>query len=222
MREPAFVPELFPFPIPEGVVDHLMDTLPPDRLNGYLHPAEGRALYAMAAFGPGSGAVVELGSFLGKSTAWLAMGATAADRGRVVAVDTFKGSEEHHQDDNLFKDFIAAGHLYRAFVDNLTDLGLIRQVRVVRSDSVGAASRWQGGPVRLLFIDADHSYEGVKADHEAWRPHLAEGALVAFHDVGDPDHPGVFAYYKEVLLSGLEECYAVNSIRVVRHREATA
>jgi len=38
------------------------------------------------------------------------------------------------------------------------------------------------GPVHLLFVDGDHSYEGVKADIAGWTPKVAPGGVVAFHD----------------------------------------
>lgn len=41
----------------------------------------------------------------------------------------------------------------------------------------------QGQKLDLLFIDGDHEYEGVKADFEAYRHLLREGAIVAFHDI---------------------------------------
>jgi predicted O-methyltransferase YrrM len=34
-----------------------------------------------------------------------------------------------------------------------------------------------------LFIDGDHSYEGVKKDFEMYSPLVAEGGLIAFHDI---------------------------------------
>ena len=37
-------------------------------------------------------------------------------------------------------------------------------------------------PAELIFIDADHSYEAVKADFLAWHSHLADDGLIAFHD----------------------------------------
>jgi predicted O-methyltransferase YrrM len=36
--------------------------------------------------------------------------------------------------------------------------------------------------IDLLFIDGDHSYEGVRQDFEDWTPHLAEHGRVALHD----------------------------------------
>lgn len=44
-------------------------------------------------------------------------------------------------------------------------------------------SNLQGQKLDLLFIDGDHEYDGVKADFEAYRHLLREGAIVAFHDI---------------------------------------
>ena len=37
-------------------------------------------------------------------------------------------------------------------------------------------------PVDMLFIDGDHSYEGVRGDWEAWRLHVRRGGIIALHD----------------------------------------
>jgi len=39
----------------------------------------------------------------------------------------------------------------------------------------------------LLWIDGDHSYDGVKRDFECWFPHLSNNALIAFDDSRNPD-----------------------------------
>lgn len=38
-------------------------------------------------------------------------------------------------------------------------------------------------PIDVLFIDGDHSYAGVRADHELYAPLVRPGGLIAFHDV---------------------------------------
>jgi predicted O-methyltransferase YrrM len=43
------------------------------------------------------------------------------------------------------------------------------------------ASSWST-PIDFLFIDGDHSYEGVKGDWNGWTPHLAGNGHVALHD----------------------------------------
>jgi predicted O-methyltransferase YrrM len=38
-------------------------------------------------------------------------------------------------------------------------------------------------PVDFLFIDGDHTYEGVKKDYEMYSPLVKKGGLIAFHDI---------------------------------------
>lgn len=40
-----------------------------------------------------------------------------------------------------------------------------------------------GREVDFLFIDGDHTYEGVRADFEMYAPLVREGGLVGFHDI---------------------------------------
>lgn len=44
-----------------------------------------------------------------------------------------------------------------------------------------------GRPLDLLYIDGDHSYEGVRADFRMYAPLVRPGGLVVFHDIV-PDH----------------------------------
>ena len=45
----------------------------------------------------------------------------------------------------------------------------------------------QGAPLDLLFIDGDHSFEGVSGDFRLYSPLVKEGGLIMFHDIV-PDH----------------------------------
>jgi predicted O-methyltransferase YrrM len=55
---------------------------------------------------------------------------------------------------------------------------------VERSQDVGA--RWSE-PVDIVFIDGDHSPEGVLDDWNAWHLHVRPGGAMAFHDAKEPD-----------------------------------
>ena len=69
-------------------------------------------------------------------------------------------------------------------------------------------------PVDLLFIDGDHSYDGVAADYHLYRPLVRPGGLIVFHDIvpaattGDPraGHRwvgGVPRFWQEVRSQGV-------------------
>lgn len=52
----------------------------------------------------------------------------------------------------------------------------------IHGDSKSVGKDWQYGPVDMVFIDGDHSYEGCKGDIEAWSPHIKPGGILAIHD----------------------------------------
>jgi hypothetical protein len=60
-------------------------------------------------------------------------------------------------------------------------------------------------PVDLLYIDGGHARESTVASFEAWRPALAARAVVAFHDYGDPQWPGVSEAVAQLGLEGEAE-----------------
>jgi predicted O-methyltransferase YrrM len=57
------------------------------------------------------------------------------------------------------------------------DLGTVERVKAALDNEL----------VDFLFIDADHSYDGVRNDFELYSPLVRPGGLVAFHDI-IPDH----------------------------------
>ena len=56
----------------------------------------------------------------------------------------------------------------------------------LKGDSVEMAKEVPDGSLSLVYIDADHSYEGVKRDIAAWYPKLSVGGIMAFHDYESP------------------------------------
>lgn len=55
-----------------------------------------------------------------------------------------------------------------------------------RSQEIGAM--WPFW-VHFIWVDGDHSYEGVKGDIEAWLPKLTPKAIIAFHDYFEGEPP---------------------------------
>jgi predicted O-methyltransferase YrrM len=186
-------------------------------IQGWLKDLEGYTLYRLARDGEGAGAIVEIGSWMGRSTAWLAAGSMARNRELVYAVDTFDGGPALKAED--YPVLKEKGTTYHAFEDNLERLGLLDHVEPIVSDSRAAAAKWDRGGVRLLFIDGDHSYEAVKADLEAWLPHIVPSGYIAFDDVHD-HYPGVQRLTAEATADNgpLKRILSIGKIWVTRRR----
>lgn len=62
-------------------------------------------------------------------------------------------------------------------------------LHLIRADSHAAETKEQvarllnGEPLDYIFIDADHTYEGVSKDFEMYAPLVRSGGIVAFHDI---------------------------------------
>lgn len=146
-------------------------------VDGWLSEAQGEALLAAAARTAGSGAIVEIGSWKGRSTVWLGAGAALSGR-KVFAVDPHEGSRED-----------PAARTLEPFLENIRGAGLgdVVEPVVARSDE---AARTITGPVELLFIDGDHSPEGARRDVDLWLDRVVQGGTVMFHDVATSGYAG--------------------------------
>ena len=184
-------------------------------VQGYLHEIEGYTLLLLAEQGGGIGRIVEIGSFMGKSTCWLATGSKRAGREKITAIDHFTGSPEHQPGQSHECAAIAdEGTTFNKFQDNLSKKDLLDWVEPIVASSSDALVDWTD-PIRLLFIDGDHSYEATKHDFDHWSRFVVRGGSIAFHDVGA--WPGVTQFYQELLgaTTDYEQALAVNSLRVL-------
>lgn len=198
----------------KNVVDYWLISDRFSEIQGFLDPIEGYALLLLAAYGPGEGCVVEIGSLYGRSTCYLATGCARNGRGVTYAVDTFAGSPEHQKgQDGEQADIVESGSTLKTFLTNIARHKLDAAITPIRSTSRDAAGDWNR-EIRLLFIDGDHSYEESKHDFEAWSPHVVPAGIIAFHDVST--WPGVTRFYEE-LLAGKDwtETLAIGTLRVV-------
>ncbi len=164
--------------------------------DGMMPPQQLLAVYRMAVTWPVDGDIVELGAWTGLTTCYLATAARVRGAGRVFAVDTFEGTREGGAE---YASIIGyRGTTYPAFRDRMTRAGLNDMVSAIIGDTASSASLYSGLPIRFLLIDADHSYEGVKRDFEAWSPLVAPGGLIVFHDYLMPE-AGVARFVDEVV-----------------------
>jgi len=82
---------------------------------------------------------------------------------------------------NSWTEIGTSGATERFLRARLLDYGLDDYCEVLVSTSHEAAKGWNRR-IDLLFIDGDHSLEGVRADFELFRPWMSPDGLVIFHD----------------------------------------
>lgn len=89
-----------------------------------------------------------------------------------------------------------------------------QRIFLVRADSHLSSSLstiksiLKGQEIDFLFIDGDHTYEGVKKDFQMYSPLLRKGGLIAFHDICK--HPsswgcGVDKFWNEIKTAYLHQ-----------------
>lgn len=73
--------------------------------------------------------------------------------------------------------------LYKAFRLPKQELQLIRADSHSQETLDKVKNILGGRKVEFLFIDGDHTYEGVKKDFEMFSPLVKKGGIIAFHDI---------------------------------------
>lgn len=192
---------------------------------GFMSPNEGLALYDAAVAAAADGPLVEIGSWMGKSTLYLA--AAARERKTyVVTVDHHRGSEEHqpgweYHDESLVDPDVGRIDTLPHFRRTTAVAGVEDVVVGVIAKSEVLASLW-ALPVAFLFLDGSHTDESAQRDLACWSPHLAPGGTLAIHDVfPDPADGGQAPYrmYLRAMESGrYDELTPTGSLRVLRRR----
>lgn len=194
---------------------------------GFMPADEGDALYdaAIAASVDCPGlALLEVGSYCGRSTIWLA-GAARASATVVFAVDHHRGSEENqsgweHHDPTVVDERIGRMDTLATFRSTVYDAGVEDSVIAVVGQSSVVAKYWST-PLALLFIDGGHGAEPARRDYQGWTPHIAIGGILAIHDVfpdpGDGGRPPYEQIFLPAMASGRFELRsATGSLRTLR------
>ena len=144
---------------------------------GFLEEPEARFLGTVAACTPCKGAIVEIGSFKGKSTVMLAKVARHYGLDPVIAIDPHNFNSAELQACKTAAD----ASTYEEFLNNVERAGVSDYVQPQRAFASTVAATWNA-PIRFLWIDGDHTYQGAKCDFDGFFRHVSAYGIVALHD----------------------------------------
>ena len=132
-------------------------------IDGWFTREDAAALGKLCDRVPQGGRIVEIGSFCGRSTVFMAQYVEGRNI-NILAVDNFKGGDP--EDPATVRQQKEPTLL--ALMANLEMAGVNRYVQVLASDSIKAKVLLQGAQVDLVFLDGDHRRDAVIRDASAW------------------------------------------------------
>jgi len=192
-------------------------------VKGFLASDEAEALYNIALQQSLLGPCLEIGSYCGKSTIYLAS-ACKKNNSLLYAVDHHRGSEEHqlgeeYHDPDLYNKQDAMMDSFVEFRRNIRNAGVEEVVLPLVAPS-SLASKFWSTPLAMVFIDGGHSLEAAMTDYRSWSGHIMKDGILAIHDIfPDPNEGGQAPYdiYKLALASGLfKQLPTVNTLGLLQ------
>lgn len=163
------------FPRP---LDRILD------VSGWTQEVQLRHLMRRVRALPDGSRIVELGVWEGRSALALAEACRGTGK-RVFAIDPWRDYDEGGGPVSGFlarRGAASFEQAYATFRANCRALGLEPWIVTLRQPSLEAARGWSHGSVALLFIDANHHYDAVTADLEAWIGHVQSRGLICGDD----------------------------------------
>lgn len=141
------------------------------KIFSHLTPEERVKLYELS---PTRLFILEIGSYIGASACCFGAAVKKSNSGKIFCIDTWTNDSMSEGNWDTYAEFIKNTAPFAKFIVPIRGLStdVVEQVAL------------QIKNLDLLFIDGDHSYEGVKADWEAYKHFLKSGSIVIFHDWG--------------------------------------
>lgn len=133
---------------------------------------------------PDGSLFVEVGCWLGQSTAYLAKKIKESEKNiHLYAVDHGFGSpggEDYKHHENVLKE--CGGNVAGWFVNNLKECDVLDVVTPIIAPSVKASVLFPNRSLQFVFIDGAHDPDSVLCDLTMWWPKVATGGVMAGHD----------------------------------------
>lgn len=168
-----------------------------ENICGMIDHRTGEELFSIAYMQTLDGDVLEVGSFQGKSTFFLGHAVARSGNGKMYAVDHFKGNVGKEHFYKVEKDDLS--DLEMGFRKNIARAGLNEIVTLINKPNHDAVSHIKDNSVRFLYIDGDHTVDGVRKDLQLFIPKLKAGAIIAFDDYDNLGFSGLVSVVNEFI-----------------------
>ena len=193
-------------------------------IKGFMHDDEALLLYQTSLKAAESGALLEIGSYCGKSAYFIGL-AAKEQHSILFSVDHHKGSEEQQAgqeyfDPDLFDTKINRINTLPLFENTIETASLEEFIVPIVAESAIAGKMW-ATPLSMLFIDGGHSLEDALEDYNTWEKHIIQNGFLVIHDIfSDPDKGGQAPrlVYEKALKSGKYQKYAFTTTLGVLRR----
>jgi len=191
--------------------DHIAGSV--DQVEGFLVPGQERYLFEKVKALPDGAIILEIGSYLGRSTSALAFACVGTNK-RVFCIDTYSWNTAF---------VTGSGNWRRVWEQHLAQFGLLDYVTCLHGPSNLKLAEWgKSASVDFAFIDAAHHYGFVLQDFCEVYPLMKTGGFIALHD-SDPSWPGPWRVWREYGMSTLinhEYCSSISCGQVPDWRES--
>lgn len=145
-----------------------------------LSTESGKFLYALCYMQQLAGDVVEVGSWQGYSTSFLASAVRDSGNGTLYAIDHFRGNVGKESRYRVGSEDLS--DLRSNFERNMERLQLREKIVLLDMPNDAAVKQLPGRKIRFLFVDGDHTRDGVAKDIRLFLPLLLPGAIAVFDD----------------------------------------
>ena len=189
-----------------------------NNLKGFMPQHEGEALAKWAQRFSTMGPALEIGTFGGKSSLYIAAGSSMNEQ-LVFTIDHHKGSEEHQTGEEYFDPDIYDESLGRVntvplmqanfsqfeeskyIIPMITNANLLAPIWVIK--------------LGFLFIDGSHTEISAQNDYANWKTKIVKGGALVIHDIFEnPEEGGQapFLIYQKALEDGFHLHERVDTI----------
>ena len=165
---------------------------------GFLRLDEVEALMDIAELIPENGTMINIGA--GAGTSSLAVAESRPDL-HIVTVDISGGGPLGGLKNEI-----------NAFNNAEMEDQLPEQIL---GDSKEIGKDWDRDKVDLVFVDGDHSEDGVRGDIEAWLQHIKDGGIIVFHDYSPVTWPKVMKVVDE-MMNGYKSILEIDTLKAFR------